>query len=219
MSSLEPYDAVILAGGAARRMGGTDKPALDVAGATLLERVAAAVPDARRTIVVGPRRPSPSATYVREEPAGGGPVAALRAGLPVVTAPWFALLAGDLPFLEPGHVRALLEAARERSGAVYLDAESRQQWLLGAWRADAVRAALASYSGASLYRLLGPLEPAALIPEKTDPPLTLDCDTPESLARARALAGEAADQPAQPLKSANGTHSSRNPRTPRNSDR
>ncbi|OOC53408.1 molybdenum cofactor guanylyltransferase [Nocardiopsis sinuspersici] len=34
-----PLDAVVLAGGAGRRMGGVDKPGLDVAGRTLLERV------------------------------------------------------------------------------------------------------------------------------------------------------------------------------------
>lgn len=219
MSTPQPCDAVILAGGEARRMGGADKPALDVAGATLLERVAAAVPHARRTIVVGPRRRSPEATYVREDPPGGGPVPALRAGLGAVTAPWFALLAGDLPFLLPRHVRALCEAAQEHAGAVYLDSQERQQWLLGVWHTGTVRSALAGYSGASLYRLLAPLDPVALTPEEPDERLTLDCDTPDTLARARALATEPAEPADHPSNSENGTRSSRNPRTLRNSDR
>ncbi|RNL86773.1 molybdenum cofactor guanylyltransferase [Halostreptopolyspora alba] len=219
MSTPQPYDAVILAGGEARRMGGADKPALDVAGATLLERVAAAVPEAGRTIVVGPGRPSPEAIYVREEPAGAGPVPALRAGLGAVTAPWFALLAGDLPFLLPRHVRALRDAAREHAGAVYLDSHARRQWLLGVWHTATVRSALTGYSGSSLYRLLDPLEPAALASEEADERPALDCDTPEALAWARALATGSAEPADHPSNSENGTRSSRNPRTSRNSDR
>ena len=50
------FDAVVLAGGAARRLGGTDKPALRVDERTLLEHVVAAVAGAGRIVVVGPRR-------------------------------------------------------------------------------------------------------------------------------------------------------------------
>ena len=50
------FDAVVLAGGGARRLGGVDKMALVVDGSTLLERVLQAVRDAGRRVVVGPRR-------------------------------------------------------------------------------------------------------------------------------------------------------------------
>ncbi|MGW0901366.1 NTP transferase domain-containing protein, partial [Streptomyces goshikiensis] len=40
------YDAIVLAGGAARRLGGVDKPALPVGARTLLDRVLDACPDA-----------------------------------------------------------------------------------------------------------------------------------------------------------------------------
>ncbi|MEE4545309.1 NTP transferase domain-containing protein [Streptomyces sp. V4-01] len=76
------YDAVVLAGGAARRLGGADKPALPVGGRMLLDRVLAACPGARATVVVGPRRPtSRPVRWTREDPAGGGPLPALAAGL------------------------------------------------------------------------------------------------------------------------------------------
>ncbi|MGO4426310.1 NTP transferase domain-containing protein, partial [Streptomyces sp. MCAF7] len=52
------YDAVILAGGAARRLGGADKPALRVGARPLLDRVLDACRGAERTVVVGPRRPT-----------------------------------------------------------------------------------------------------------------------------------------------------------------
>ncbi|MEU8384889.1 NTP transferase domain-containing protein, partial [Streptosporangium sp. NPDC048865] len=136
------HDACILAGGLARRLGGRDKPGMRVAGRPLVESVAAAVPGAARLIVVGPPRPGlPNAIFRREDPPGGGPVPALRAGLAEVTAPWVALLAADLPFLTAGHVDALLDAAgageggEARAGAVLLDDGGREQWLAGVWRA------------------------------------------------------------------------------------
>jgi len=58
------FDAIVLTGGAASRLGGADKPALEVGGTTLLERVLAAVADAGRIVVVGPARPLSSSRPV-----------------------------------------------------------------------------------------------------------------------------------------------------------
>lgn len=180
---------MILAGGAARRLGGVDKPGLVVGDRTLLERVAAAVPAAGRIIVVGPPRERPAARYVREDPPGGGPVPALRRGVAEVAAPWLVLLAGDLPFVEPRHVTMLRLAADGHDGALLLDAEGHPQWLAGVWRTDVLRAALGGYTGASLRGLLAPLRHTTLAAE--DPVdaavAVFDCDTPEDLARARAV--------------------------------
>jgi molybdopterin-guanine dinucleotide biosynthesis protein A len=210
---MENLDAVVLAGGAATRMGGADKPGLTVAGRTLLEHVVATVrahhPNAGVT-VVGPERESPRARYVREDPPGGGPVPALRAGLSHVSAPWVALLAADLPHLDPGHLaelRAALEtpaggpeAARGRdeaavsahrvrspSGAVFVDAGGREQWLTGIWHTGTLRSALAGYGGRSLHKLLGPLNPVHV--SLTDAPADFDVDTPEALERVRRTLG------------------------------
>lgn len=204
------HDACILAGGLARRLGGRDKPGLRVSGRPLVESVAAAVPGAARLIVVGPPRPGlPHAIFRREDPPGGGPVPALRAGLAEVTAPWVALLAADLPFLTAGHVDALLDAAgagegREtapyagtgtppggageaggpRAGAVLLDDGGREQWLAGVWRAESLARALARYEGRSLHGLLAPLAPVTL--HLTGQPW-FDCDTMDDLQRARTV--------------------------------
>ncbi|MBV2366167.1 molybdenum cofactor guanylyltransferase [Streptomonospora nanhaiensis] len=202
MPGAEPFDAVVLAGGAARRMGGGDKPGLTVGGTPLVERVAAAARAAAALVVVGPPRERPAARYVREDPPGAGPVPALRAGLTRVERPWFALLAGDLPFVRPEDVAALLAAARRNgAGAVLVDGGGRPQWLLGAWRTERVRAALADYTGGSLRGLLGPLGPA-LLPAAAlggGSWAAFDCDTPEELAAARAVpADPAADRPGGP---------------------
>jgi molybdenum cofactor guanylyltransferase len=73
--------AVVLAGGAATRFG-SDKLAADVDGTSLLEHAIAGLPADVDLIVVGPVRTlSRQARFVREEPAGGGPAAAVIAGL------------------------------------------------------------------------------------------------------------------------------------------
>jgi molybdopterin-guanine dinucleotide biosynthesis protein A len=187
----EPYDAVVLAGGDARRLGGADKPALLVGDTPLLDRVLAAVADAQQVLCVGPERPTERAvTWVREEPPGGGPVAALAAALPHVTAPHVALLAADLPFLEAGTVEQL-RAAVTADGALLVDADGRDQLLVGVWRTDALRAVLpASPAGARLGQVLGLLE-AARVSVAAEPgrlPAWFDCDTENDLTTARGSA-------------------------------
>jgi molybdenum cofactor guanylyltransferase len=183
------FDAVILAGGAARRLGGRDKPGLEVGGATLLQRAAAAADGADRLIVVGPNRQAPVAHYVREDPPGAGPLPALAAGLGPVEAPWFALLAGDMPFLATAHVQMLRLAAMEpgRDGAVLVDERGRPQWLAGVWGTERVRSALVGHTGHSLRGLLGELN-HAVVPAPDG--AAFDCDTPEDLACARTKAGD-----------------------------
>jgi molybdenum cofactor guanylyltransferase len=194
------FDAVILAGGQARRLGGADKPALTVGGVPLAAAVAraAVTAGARRVILVGPPRPALAAELpappgglhtVREDPPGGGPVPALRAGLALVTAPLVAVLAADLPFLRAPHLHVLLRAtARNGAGAVLEDDQGRAQWLAGAWVTAPLRAALGAYQGRALHPLLAPLAPALLTgqPAPGDPPPWLDCDTPADLAAAQA---------------------------------
>ena len=187
------YTAVVLAGGRAARLGGRAKPQLEVGGRTMLAAVLDAVADADSRIVVGPRQQVPDdVVLVREQPPGGGPVAALRAGLAAVSTDVVALLAGDLPFL----TAALIGQLRERltgDGVLVVDDGGRDQWLLGVWRTDALRRAVAGASGpTSLRKVLAPLSPGRLRPavEPGQPPPWLDCDTPADLARARAAAGE-----------------------------
>ncbi|MFI0353678.1 molybdenum cofactor guanylyltransferase [Actinomadura sp. 9N407] len=182
------YDAVLLAGGRARRLGGADKPGAEVGGRPLIGWVGGAVADAERLVVVGPPRAVlPRAIVVREDPPGSGPVPALRAGLAEVRAPWTVLLAADLPFLRPDHVAALLDAAGT-GGAVLVDQDGREQWLAGCWPTAALREALAAYGGASLRGLLGPLGPVPVALPAGERPPWYDCDTPDALLHADRLA-------------------------------
>ncbi|MEV4821553.1 NTP transferase domain-containing protein [Micromonospora sp. NPDC049274] len=105
------YAAVVLAGGAARRMGGVDKPALPVGGLSMRDRVLAAVGDAAPRVLVGPGDDVPDGVRVtREDPPGGGPVAATAAGLALLDpdTTLVALLAADLPLLTRAAIGDLL---------------------------------------------------------------------------------------------------------------
>ncbi|MBC3843431.1 NTP transferase domain-containing protein [Streptacidiphilus sp. 4-A2] len=203
------YDAVVLAGGAARRLGGADKPGLPIGGTPLLERVLAGCAGAGTTVVVGPRRPTGRPVrWAREQPPGGGPVAAIAAALPLVTAGTVLLLAADLPFFDAATADRLCAAltgtapatataaaadaaqadAAQADAAVLVDAEGREQPLAAAYRTDALRAALA---------LLGrPVRAAAAAAGRRLPTLRLpdpdavatDCDTWDDVERAQARA-------------------------------
>ncbi|MFA3877308.1 NTP transferase domain-containing protein [Streptomyces sp. MMCC 100] len=137
----------MLAGGAARRLGGADKPGLRVGGRALLDRVLAACAGARTTVVVAePRSTARPVTWAREDPPGGGPLAALAAGVRHTTAEHVVVLSADLPFLAGPTVGRLLSAlaAGDADGVLLTDADGRDQPLVAAYRASALRRELAA---------------------------------------------------------------------------
>ncbi|WP_406738129.1 molybdenum cofactor guanylyltransferase [Streptomyces sp. NBC_00853] len=184
------YDAIVLAGGAAQRLGGADKPALSVGGRALLDRVLDACPDARTTVVVGGRRATARPVrWTREDPPGGGPVAALDAGLRLTSAELVLVLSADLPFLDRETVGTLLDAAGG-DGAMLRDPDGRDQPLVAAYRAEPLRreiALLAAEHGTLTGLPLRALTAALDLARVTSRPLaSFDCDTWDDLAAARA---------------------------------
>lgn len=181
---MSSWDAVVLAGGRGRRLGGVDKPGLVVAGRTLLDIALNACVDARTTVVVGPRRPtSRPVIWVREEPPGGGPLAALAAGVRVLPpgGECVVVVAADLPAVSAGAVRSLVDQVAA-DGAVAVDAEGTRQPLLAAYRRDALRrafAAVGTLHGRPMHALVEHLSLA----EVHAPAATADIDTPGDLAR------------------------------------
>jgi molybdopterin-guanine dinucleotide biosynthesis protein A len=158
----------VLAGGAGRRLGQVDKPALLVGGRSLLAVALSAVAPAL-TVVVGPHRElPPDVLQTREQPPGGGPAAAVVAGLEVLTrtsrfAPsdMVAVLAADLPGIDAIAVDSLAAAllGGPADGAVLVDPDGHRQYLAGVWRVQALLAAAnsrASWHGGRVSDLLGP---------------------------------------------------------------
>lgn len=183
------YDAIVLAGGSARRLGGIDKPQLRVGGRTLLDRAVGAVAGAGLVVVVGPPQPvSTAVRFCREEPPGGGPVAAVAAGLARTAADVVVVLAADLPWIAPA-VPALLAALPPAGAAVLVDADGRRNHLAAAWRRrelDAALAAVETPHGASMRALIANVD-VVDVPDRDG--WGRDCDTWDDLAEARDAGG------------------------------
>ena len=114
--------AVVLAGGAGRRLGGVDKAGLVLGGRTLLDRVlAAAAGVAGRLVVVGPPRAvdlERAVIFVQEDVPGGGPVPAVAAALDATGGASVVLvLAVDLPLLTTAALARLVDELAGRRPA------------------------------------------------------------------------------------------------------
>ncbi|WP_049581036.1 NTP transferase domain-containing protein [Streptomyces sp. SBT349] len=183
------FDAVVLAGGGARRLGGVDKPAVRVGGRTLLDRVLSACADAATTVVVGPPRPTVRpVTWANDDPPGGGPLTALHAGLRHTTRPLVAVLASDLPFLDTGTVHRLLDVPAEAEGQLLRDGEDRDQPLTAVYRAAPLHRELTGLDAE--FGTLAGLPLKLLLPglalRRLPAAGSLDCDTWADIATARA---------------------------------
>ena len=174
-------DAIVLAGGRGSRLGGRDKARLAAGGRSFLDISVDAVGAASRVVVVGPRRSlAREVLWTQESPPGGGPVAALEAGLELVAGQLVAVVAVDLPFLESGHIETLRAAASDRDGAIFVDAGGRDQPLAGVYRGAVLRRALErlpSVVGASMTALIGSLDLARVLETHA----IRDCDTPDDV--------------------------------------
>lgn len=184
------HAAVVLAGGAATRMGGMPKPELMLGGRSLLRRVLDAVPLASPRVVVGEVAARDFIATIEDRP-GSGPAYALAAGLQYVPegVPLVVVLAGDLPFLTVALTEALCEAVKgDRDGAVLIDHNGRRQWLCGVWRRAVLTERLAkAVPGSGVRGLLGGLRIAEVSWLDDDLPPWFDCDTPAALEYARQL--------------------------------
>ncbi len=191
------YDAIVLAGGAGRRLGGVDKGSVEVAGRSLLDRVLAAVGAAERRIVVGPPRELPAEVlHTSERPSGGGPVAAVAAGIELVEAPAVVVLACDLPFVTRATVHSLLHRlAGDRDaradGAQLVDETGRAQPLAAVYRTERLRAALAGVGTVTNSPMRRVVAALTMLDVETTPAAAWDCDTWADVARARDHAAKA----------------------------
>lgn len=200
VGGVEPYAAIVLAGGAGRRLGGPGKPSVAVAGRPMVQRVLDAVHDAAPRVVVGaPGLPvPPGVVCTRERPSGGGPVAGAAAGLAAVPAgqPVVALLAADLPLLDPGAVATLRAAlAGGADAALFVAADGWPQRLCGVWRRAALAAALrrvagparpgaGRWDGVAVRALWAAVPAVAEVPPPGGPAPWYDCDTPRQVREA-----------------------------------
>lgn len=183
---------VILTGGTSRRMA-SDKADLPFGSDhTLLGYILSQIQRDNQVLIAGPPRPYP-ATYLREDPPGGGPVAALAAALTRVESEYLAVLAVDTPFgaswllhqrLSPG-IDALIPC----------DDNGREHYLCALYRSAALRDALqvlGTANNASMKDLMnhfGDIEyvRSPSTPELSATELLLDVNTPVDLELAHSI--------------------------------
>jgi molybdopterin-guanine dinucleotide biosynthesis protein A len=189
---LPAYAAVVLAGGAATRMGGVAKPGLLVGGRSMLSRVVDAVADAVPIVVVGPRVDdvAEGTRWIAEDPPGAGPARALDAGLAALssTVETVAVLAADLPFLDSRVISGLRGAIADGGDvAVMVDDTGRDQFLLAVWRTTALKTQLSTVDGGRVSALFTGLDVRRLhtvgLPRGIEP--WRDIDDSEALLTAR----------------------------------
>jgi molybdopterin-guanine dinucleotide biosynthesis protein A len=176
-------DSLILAGGRSSRLGDSDKQKLQIGGETLLRRAIGAVraAGARHIVVVGDEGVD-GVLAVREEPAFGGPVAAIAAGLRALPGDADAVLviACDMP--EVAAVLPALLNSFAGDGVIAVD-RGRRQHLAIAVGSTALQGgidALPTVVDASMRALLGTLD---LIDVVVPDGSTDDIDTWDDAAR------------------------------------
>lgn len=205
-SDARTFDAIVLAGGAARRLGGIDKPAVTVGGVSLLHRMIDAIDTtvgSQRIVVVGPHRDDldPRILQTRESPPGSGPVAAIAAGLNALSdsadggADVVFVAAADLPFVASASVRTVVAQLESTTVVFARDEDGEVQYLFGAWHVDALRRSLAATPSTENLpvRSIVPARPATVPVPDLD-----DCDTRTALDRARERHASRQERPPVP---------------------
>jgi molybdopterin-guanine dinucleotide biosynthesis protein A len=185
--------ALVLAGGRATRLGGVDKLALVIDGATILDRLVAVLAPRVAEIVIATPRDVAGYRCVRDAP-GEGPLAGIAAGLDACATPWLVVVAGDMPYLTGALVDRilaarggddrLLAAVRPAWDAVGVSHVGRPEPLVCALYAPSVRPAVARRLAAGRFKASGLLADEGLAVawvEEPDPRPLVNVNTPADL--------------------------------------
>lgn len=178
---------------------GRDKLFLEVGGATLVGRVSAALSSrCEEVILVGGGPAPPGVRAIGDDRPGQGPLAGMEAGLAAARHPLVFVAAGDMPFLRPELVDHLLAVVQDRGALAAVPDDGRGTHPLCAAYSRAVLPHLRSAldGGVRAAReFLRALDGVVYVPEAElrslgDPNLLLmNVNSPDDLARARALVG------------------------------
>ncbi|HNE88604.1 MAG TPA: DUF6457 domain-containing protein [Actinomycetota bacterium] len=173
------WTAIVLTGGGSTRLG-RDKATAPLDGRRMIDHVIDQIPSDVDVVVVGPdpevQRP---VRVTREQPPGGGPVAAIGAGLELVHTDVVVVLAADMPWAVPPVIGLAAEMGPEDVRVPL--AGGHLQGLAAVYRVSALRQA-DLVAGSSMRHLLDRLNlHVVAMPEA----LFADIDTPTDLAAAQ----------------------------------
>ena len=200
----------VLVGGLGRRIGG-NKPSLEVGDQTLVRHAVDALRFAGLdlTLVLRPGQPIPLTRHplaiVRDEIADTGPLGGLHALLSWLPTEWALVVACDQPFLAPGVLRALLAEGQRDVDIICGKPGNALEPFPGLYRRSCLPTIeeMLAHGARSVQDLLSNVRVQVLPARRLrrwDPELLsyLNVNTPDDLARARAIA---ARLPASPGRS------------------
>lgn len=192
--------AVIQAGGKSTRMGGEPKALMEVGGRRIIERVVDALTPVLGRPVVVTNTPERYAflglTMVPDVYAEAGSLGGIYSGLAAAEGAAAFTVACDMPFLHPGLVRLVVERAGE--GDVIIPRVGGQLETLHACYAPACLPFMAERIEAGRLKIVGffdrvrvvEIDEADVRPLRDPAVAFMNVNTPDELARARALARE-----------------------------
>lgn len=173
--------AVVLAGGHSRRFGRMDKALAELNGDPLLTRVVDRVSTVVDDVVVSCRpgqvrrfeRPLssvPEAEIIEDSHPGAGPLAGIEAGLDAVFGTYTAVVACDMPLVEPAVIEELFRYAAGTDAAVPEDADGNLQPVQAVYQTEAMRTVATQMlpDDASLHAALDALS-VVTVPSETIP--------------------------------------------------
>ena len=156
---------------------------------TLLSHIVSDLPLGMEILIVGPenRELFGDLRFVQENPPGGGPVAALSAGVKLIETEFVAVIATDMPFAVRviNNLMNFLDSAGD--GVIPRDGEGVDQTLCAIYRTAPLRQALAKIGtpeGRSMRSLIALLDLKRVeLPISLESSL-LDIDTPDQIHQA-----------------------------------
>lgn len=132
--------AVILVGGAGRRMGGVDKPLLPLAGHPMLAHIVKALtPQCKHLALATGVNAEPYRAFglpvLPDQQSGAGPLTGLVSALDwaKADADTLALVAGDTPFLPFDLIARLVTGRSDKSRAIFAASKGRVHYSIGLW--------------------------------------------------------------------------------------
>ncbi len=191
---MNSLSAMILTGGSSTRFG-SDKSQAKLGVISLIENLLLTLPLEIEIVIVGPELENSArqVKYTQEHPLGGGPVAAIEAGLKLIDSEFVAIIATDMPFASQ-ILAVLRENLPETEDAtIPLDPAGIRQPLCALYRRDALARAvteLGNTQGQSVRNLIQILTVRELRLDPVLQRILLDIDTPADLERAISLSEE-----------------------------
>ncbi|WP_265111855.1 molybdenum cofactor guanylyltransferase [Halosolutus halophilus] len=193
---------VVLAGGYSTRFGASDKAVADLAGTPMIRRVVDRLAAVADDIVVNCRDEQidpirdaladcdTEIRYATDPVPDRGPLAGIQVGLEAVDREYAAVVACDMPFVDPDLLAYLADRADGHDGAVVQLEAGWYQTTQAVYRADAMAAACEAALGSEDTRIVAALDRIDVVTvdeselDAIDPATFESIDTQEALAEA-----------------------------------